>query len=409
MLTEAYEGRLPRIAAVEPETFKTQALTGWSAWLDLDKRQLSVTSPVNPRFHYGAVPPLPPGWRETAATARRVLLMVTGYLPPMPPGIDSIDLLDRLASQGRLHGAVIGYAESARHNQAHHVLRPSVGGGTPPPTVVAPVDALMELSELVADRVLVLDEAKARARRIVWLTEKAQESAGLLGPAPAPVVGPPFAVPGVPPVHLHAEKSKMPVRVMTDSEIAAHALPIGWPPEWALRMHYYYLRLLVEVAEARGGPRRSSLWPTAAARAIDAAAHLYSVTGDETLFADASELSIRQLALLRSQPPAPPLQDAILAAAELRLATLGPLHLTGDLYARERVPCLMAAWRVHLYQALEDDLPEPSSLVPRLAEANAFIEEALGTLIGPPRGRALVLRIQTGIAREQPYSLSLPS
>ncbi|MEU8979263.1 CHAT domain-containing protein [Streptomyces sp. NPDC048309] len=406
MLTGAYEGRLPRITAVEPETFKTQALAGWSAWLDLDKGELSVTSPVNPRFHYGAVPPLPPGWRETAALAGRVLLLVTGYLPPLPAGIDSADLLDRLAVQGRLHGAIIGYAESARPKQAHHVLHHPDEGDTCLPTVVAPADALVELSELVADRVLVLDEAKARARRIAWLTDKARGSASRPDSAPAPIVGPPFAIPGEPPVHHPAGTPDRRVREMTDSEIAAHAFPVGWPPERALRVHYYYLRLLVEVAEVRGGPQRSSLWPIAAARAIDAAAHLYSVTGDETLFDDANELSVRQLTLLRSQPPARPLQDALLAAAELRLAALGPLHLTGDLYARERLPCLMAARRVQLYQALEDDRPEPSSLTLRIAEANAFIEEALGTLAGPSRGRALVLRIQTGIAREQPYSLS---
>ncbi|MFF3940368.1 CHAT domain-containing protein [Streptomyces phaeofaciens] len=385
-----------------------QAPTGWAAWLDPNKGELTITSPANPHFHQGDVPPLPPRWRETAVSEGRILLMVTEYLPVFPPDADISEFLDGLAARGRLHGGVIGYAESARPSEAYHALhRPNDGDTRPVSIALAPTDCLMELAELVVDRVLELDEAKARALRIAWLTQESQGCSGWPDGVPQPGFESIRGVPGDPSIQRPADDSEQLVREMTDSEIAALALPADQkPPERALREHYYYLRLLVEVAEARGGPQRSSLWQAAAAFAIAAAAHLCSLTGDEALFDDADELSARRLALLRSQPLLHPLQDALVAAAKLRLAALGPLYLSGDVYARGSLPCTTAARVTQLYRAEEDGLRQPPDLLPRIAEANALLEEALGTLVGPSRGRALVLRIQSGVAREQPYSLS---
>ncbi|WP_435279744.1 CHAT domain-containing protein [Streptomyces sp. 1222.5] len=408
MLTQAYEGGLPQIASLGLEAYATQAPVGWAVWFDAEKDELSITSPTNPRFHYGVVPPLPLGWRETAAAAGRVLLMVTGYVPELPAGADPTDLLEGLASRGVLHGGMIDFVEAVVPREVFDRVDRFNHGN--PPALTGPgasIDLLLELAELVGDRVFTLGEARARARRVAWLTRETQGNSS--GPEEATESG--FesigSVSGDPSVQRRADDPKEFVREMTDSEIAARALPADQrPPEGAVREQYYYLRLLVEVAEARGGPQRSSLWLAAAGSAIAAAAHLYSLTGDEVLFDDADELSVRRLALVRSQSPRHSLEDALVAAAELRLAALGPLHFSGDVYARGSLTCIMAARVTRGYCGEEDGREQPPDLAPRIAEANALLEEALGTLVGPSRARALVLRIQCGAAREQPYSLS---
>ncbi|MET8244409.1 hypothetical protein ABZV31_08230 [Streptomyces sp. NPDC005202] len=93
MLIQGYEERLPRIPATGPEMCTIEAPPGWAARLDPEKDELTVISPVNPRFSHGPVPPLPPGWRETAVTAGRVLLLVTDFLEDLPAGADLADLL----------------------------------------------------------------------------------------------------------------------------------------------------------------------------------------------------------------------------------------------------------------------------------------------------------------------------
>lgn len=405
MLIQAYEGRLPRIPATGPEMFTIEAPPGWAARLDPEKDELTVTSPVNPRFNYGPLPPLPPGWRETAVAAGRVLLLVTDFLEDRPAGTDLADLLAGLAAHGTLHGGMIDLVESAAPTEPYRGdPRPEEDDQRSLTLVRAPTDALMELAELVADRVLTLEEARARARRVGWITWERGDADDRPDPVPgshsarAEMSGWLTLKPGDDPKQL--------LRDMTDREVAAVALPSGPVPlEHVVWEHYYYVRLLVEIADARGGPGRSSLWLPAAALAVEAAAHLVSGNGDEAVFEDADEIARRRVAFLRSQPVVEDLDDALVAAAELRLALLGPLHLAGDQYARSGLPCTTAELVSRAYLAQEEGRELPD-LRTRLAEANAFLDEALQTTRGRSRARALVLRIQAGIPREQPYSLS---
>ncbi|MEV6764520.1 CHAT domain-containing protein [Streptomyces sp. NPDC051105] len=409
MLMQAYEGRLPRIPAMGREMFTLEAPPGWAARLDPVMEELYVTSPVNPRFCHGAVPPLPPGWRETAVTAGRVLLLVTDFLKDYPAGsgADLADALTGLATHGLLHGGMIEFVESAVPAEPDSGLALLEEDTPPPLTLVrAPADALVELAELVADRVLTLDQAKSRARQVGWITFEQRKADNRPNPPAVPggdsartlMSGSLTMRPGDDPREL--------LREMTDREIAAVTLPSGpMPLEHALREHYYYLCLLVEIADARGGPEGSPLWLAAAAPAVEAAAHLVSVTGDRAAFEEADELARRRVAFLRSQHLIEPLDDALIAAAELRLALLGPLHLGGDQYARSGLPCTTAELVSQAYLAQEDGL-QPPDIRTHISDANAFLDEALQTTQGRARARALVLRIQAGIPRDQPYSLS---
>lgn len=364
LLRQAIEGHLAQVHGIGPNLFALPEAPGWEAGLDPARNVLAIASPRNPHFLYGTDIDLSADWRRSAVRTGLIVLLVAD-------GLTGPDRSRQLAAGGTLLGGTIRYSESALTADPPRERNHGSDSAQRLTIIHDAVGYLSELVEYAADGVMPLDEAKSRARRINW-------------------------------VNWVFDAEEFPTaQELTDEEILAQTLPDR--PLMLERSYWEYLRarLVTEIADARGGPGGSGLWLPAAKHTIETASHVLSTTGDLSVFTEADQLSRQLIEFLRAAgspgAPADMLVDALVGAAQLRVALLGPLGLGGDQYAQQDLSCAAAFWQWEVYRAFErGDASSRPDLLARIDEANELLEEALREAAGPLRRRALILRTQTG-------------
>lgn len=417
LTSEALRGALPQIYELDHAALESSAPPGWQVVHNPESGELNIASPVNPGFSREAVPGLPPGWLDAAEHSGSVLLLVTDRLSAFHDGAefhDGADLtqaLGMLAEYGQLYGATVPFMsgvpttsddlDDVRHLNTHTVI-----------VVHDPGGVLGTLADLAASGMMSPEEALIRAADINWAwvwepdgdsNETAEDDPDSPVPQHARLAGT---------FRFESEEAiRLMRRDIPDKELASLVVPVDPFERDELLLDYWKARLLTQVADARGGPAAAPLtWLLSARRAIEAATVIVGASWDLNVFEDAVELSNRCIEFLRpgrAQGVHTLVDEALMAAAELRLALLGPPLLGGDQASAADNTCLEAELRYSAFTTPEDGGQTLGArVVTAVEEANKLLEEALRTAEGPLRARALGLRAGSGASLDGPYALA---
>ncbi|WNF28811.1 CHAT domain-containing protein [Streptomyces sp. C11-1] len=303
LFTRAYARGLAALTSLDGLPFADPVDARWCVHRDA-AGIVVVFGPGGLELAYDLDLDLPPGWLETAAGAGSLVLVVSHVLPAAG---DMAEVLTDETQRGMVCAGRVRFG-------------PPGHAAAGPPTVtyvLDPVSVLLELVLHVGDRVLSLDTAKLRAREL----ERARRG---LGPELEEAHG------------LSAEE-------MLDALTGEAARSQGASAEV---LHLYW-RLAAEVADECGA---ESTWREAALRTVESAAPVLAQRCDRSVFEEADAVAGRLIAELEGSPG---LAAALLAAARLRLAVLGPEDRGGDVYAGEERTVRAAQLAADLYR------PEP--------------------------------------------------
>ncbi|WP_030579252.1 CHAT domain-containing protein [Streptomyces anulatus] len=301
LFTRAYARGLAALTSLDELPFAAPVDARWC--VDRDAAgDVAVFGPGGLELAYDLGLDLPPGWLETVAGAGSLVLVVSHVLPAAG---DMVAVLTDETRRGMVCAGRVRFG-------------PPGHAAAGPPTVtyvLDPVSVLLELALHVKDRVLSLDTAKLRARE----TERTRrglerELAEAHGPTAEAM--------------LHA----LTVEASRSQEAPADVLHLYW-------------RLVAEVAEECGA---EPTWREAALRTVESAAPVLAERCDRSVFEEADAVAGRLIAELEGSPG---LAAALLAAARLRLAVLGPEDRGGDLYAGERWTVRAAQLAADLYRS----------------------------------------------------------
>ncbi|MEW9508932.1 CHAT domain-containing protein [Streptomyces bacillaris] len=338
LYTRAHVRGLAPLASLDELPFTDPVDARWRVHRDAEGA-VAVLGPGGLDLAYDLHLDLPPGWLETATGAGAVVLVVSHVLPA---GDDMAGVLTDETWRGTVCAGRVRFG-------------PPGPEATGPPTatyVFDPVSVLSELVLHVRDGVLSLDAAGARARGMERTRRAAQaalEPEGRLASQRA---------------------SGLSAGAMLDLLTAEASRSRGAPPEL---LHLYW-RLTAEVAEECGA---ESVWRKAALRTVENAAPVLAQRPGSSVFEDADALAgrlIERLEASRGGSPGdsadgflggssddPPddssggspdlVAPALLAAARLRLALLGPEDLGGDAYAGGEGTVRAAQLAVDLYRS----------------------------------------------------------
>ncbi|MBT3088029.1 hypothetical protein, partial [Streptomyces sp. CYG21] len=344
LYTRAHVRGLAPLASLDGLPFTDPVDARWCVHRDAEGA-VAVVGPGGLDLAYDLQLDLPPSWLMAATGTGAVVLVVSHVLPA---GDDMVGVLTDETRRGMVCAGRVRFGPPGYGVTGHGVAGRGVAGAPTLTYVLDPVSVLSELVLHVRDGVLSLDAAVARARgmeRARRAAEAALESEGR------------SASQGT---------SRLSAGAMLDLLTAEASRSREAPPE----LRHLYWRLTAEVAEECGA---ETVWREAALRTVESAAPVLAQRPDRSVFEDADALAGRLIERLegssdgslggspggsgddspggrRGDSP-DPVAPALLAAARLRLALLGPEDLGGDAYAGGEGSVRAAQLAVDLYRS----------------------------------------------------------
>ncbi|MER7747474.1 CHAT domain-containing protein [Streptomyces bacillaris] len=353
LYTRAHVRGLAPLASLDELPFTDPVDARWCVHRDAEGA-VAVLGPGGLDLAYDLQLDLPSGWLMAAAGTGAVVLVVSHVLPA---GDDMVGVLTDetrrgMVCAGRVRFGPPGYGVTGHGVAGHGAAGHGVAGAPTLTYVLDPVSVLSELVLHVRDGVLSLDAAVARARGM----ERARRAAEA----------------ALEPEGRSASQgtSRLSAGAMLNLLTAEASRSREAPPEL---LHLYW-RLTAEVAEECGA---ETVWREAALRTVESAAPVLAQRPDRSVFEDADALAGRLIERLEgSSDGSPdgssggspggwaddslggrrgdspdPVAPALLAAARLRLALLGPEDLGGDTYAGGEGSVRAAQLAVDLYRS----------------------------------------------------------
>ncbi|WP_222314709.1 CHAT domain-containing protein [Streptomyces cavourensis] len=349
LYTRAHVRGLAPLASLDELPFTDPVDARWCVHRDAEGA-VAVLGPDGLDLAHDLQLDLSVGWLMAATGTGAVVLVVSHVLPA---GDDMVGVLTDetrrgMVCAGRVRFGPPGYGVTGHGVAGHGAVGRGVAGAPTLTYVLDPVSVLSELVLHVRDGVLSLDAAVARARGM----ERARRAAEA----------------ALEPERWSASRgtSRLSAGAMLDLLTAEASRSREAPPEL---LHLYW-RLTAEVAEECGA---ETVWREAALRTVESAAPVLAQRPDRSVFEGADALAGRLIERLEGSSDGPPdgssrgsaddspggrrgdspdpVAPALLAAARLRLALLGPEDLGGDAYAGGEGSVRAAQLAVDLYRS----------------------------------------------------------